>query len=151
MKRKRKAQNSHDFNGFSRINADASARIEDFVRRTRANNHLATGDEILNNLGKQFGKASKAQLAGRVAEVQQAATFNADAAMKGMHDTFAATSPASKGMPHDHSDILIFEKGQIADKAQVKFYGTAEQTARQLSRQKYDHMQKIAPADSSEG
>lgn len=135
-----------DYSNLAEISETAGEKIDEVIRRTIANQHLVEGDAAINNIGKQFANASKAQLAGRVAEAQQAATFNADAATKGMNDIAAVTS-AANGLNKDASDIFIFEKGQIVEKAQVKFCGTADNTAKQLSQPKYSGMQKVAPAD----
>ncbi|HPT46688.1 MAG TPA: hypothetical protein PLM07_12395 [Candidatus Rifleibacterium sp.] len=135
-----------DYSNLSTISEEAGQKIDDVIRRATANQHLVDGDASINNIGRQYANASKAQLAGRVAEAQQAATFNADAATRGLNDITSVTS-AAKGLNKDASDIFIFEKGEMIEKVQVKFCGTADNTAKQLSQPKYNGMQKVAPAD----
>jgi hypothetical protein len=133
---------------------EAAAVVGDAVlhnaRAEVANDLLRLGEGSINNLGKQFAGATDSQLGGRVAEEAHAATFNADAAMKGRSKLFARTTVGA-GRPHDVVDVEILSEGRPVSSAQLKYHGTAEKTAKALSEPQYRGQQKIGPAEQLKG
>jgi hypothetical protein len=133
---------------------EATATVGEAVlhnaRAQVANDFLRLGEQSINNLGKQFAGASDSQLGGRVAEEAHAATFNADAVMKGRSNLFARTT-AGAGRPHDVVDVEILSDGAPVSSAQLKYHGTAEKTAKALSNPEYRGQQKVGPADQLKG
>ena len=119
------------------------------VRARLANEQLACGEKVLNQIGSKFAKASDAQLGGRSAEVAHAATFNADAVMKGQPLRARTTVEAGRGF--DAADVEILHAGKVVDRAQLKYHSTAESTAKELSRPQYTGQQKVAPSNQLGG
>ncbi|WP_147446455.1 hypothetical protein [Corallococcus sp. CA047B] len=115
-----------------------------------ANEALSKGEAALNSVGRQYANTPDASLAGRVAEEFHAATFNADAALKGRMELHARTT-ASAGRSFDAVDIEVTKTGAKVVDAQVKYLSTAEKTAKGLSQPRYEGQSKIVPADQLEG
>ncbi|MEL7660361.1 hypothetical protein [Acetobacterium wieringae] len=82
---------------------------------------------------------------GFVAEDWHAGTFNADVAAKGGKTIFAAVDKSN----HQVNDIIINNNGQETG-FQLKFYNSAEATAKAISDSKYDNVGKVAPSDQVE-
>lgn len=73
--------------------------------------------------------------------------FNQDAMQKSRFDLFAATTDGM-GRPHDPADILIQDRnGNILREAQLKSCNSAPSSAFALADEKYDSMQRVAPAE----
>ncbi|MCP3167311.1 hypothetical protein [Myxococcus qinghaiensis] len=119
------------------------------VKAHLANEQLAYGEKVLNQIGSKFAKASDAQLGGRAAEAAHAATFNADAVMKGQ--PLRARTTFEAGCCLDTADVEILRRGKVVDNAQLKYHSTPESTAKALSRPKYTGQQKVAPSDQLGG
>lgn len=85
------------------------------------------------------------QQAGFRAEVHHEATFNANAARKGV--SVRAERPKGNGP----ADIHLKQGDQVVAKAQVKNCKTAARTTKAVSAKKYDGQQKIVPSDQVEG
>lgn len=117
--------------------AGASAR--------EAAEQLRRGEDELRRVLETYQKAAEAHKAGRAAEVWHAATFNADAALKGSVER--ATTTASVGLPTSPADIRLAGAGGKATQVQVKYHGTADSNVAHLSRQQYRSMQKVVPSD----
>lgn len=115
-------------------------------RAVRVGEAIARGEEQLNAVGRSYARQADAQLAGRVAEVHHAATFNVDAATKG-HTNLSAQTTLQERMPHAKPDILITRNGRTVDTAQVKYLANGEKAAKALSRPDYGTMQKVTAAD----
>lgn len=83
--------------------------------------------------------------AGFRAEHHHAATFNADAARKGLNVRALLNKG---GAPADL--IIVGRGGQTLSEVQVKNCKTAARTARSVSDSKYDGMGKVVPADQAD-
>ena len=101
----------------------------------------------LQEVAHMWQNASPEQLAGRLAEELHAATFNADAAAKGL--TVRAVTEAANGTHSAAADISIQNGGRAVGAAQVKYHGTAARTTFHVSDVKYDGMQRIVPSDQA--
>lgn len=122
---------------------ESAARSLDAVRQAQQ------GANRLNRLGDQWARASIEQRAGRMAEELHAATFNIDAASKGLAHLRASTGSAI-GCPISAADVIITDAGRAVDHAQVKYCGSHTRTAFEVASAKYDGMQRIVPSDQTE-
>lgn len=106
------------------------------------------GAERIQDVAQHWKNTSQEQIAGRIAEEFHAASYNIDAAAKGL-DAKAATG-SSSGLPTAAEDIIITRGRQIVDSAQVKYHATPAKTTLQISRTKYDGLQRVVPSDQHE-
>ncbi len=123
--------------------AGTTARTLDTVRAARE------GAQRVRQVADQWAKASPEQLAGRLAEELHAATFNADAAARGLQGLRATTGAAS-GSATAAADVTITRAGRVVDQAQVKYHATPQATTFEVARARYDGMQRVVPADQVE-
>ncbi len=110
-------------------------------------------EEMVRSLLDEANKwknATPEQLAGRLAEIHHAGTFNKNAVSAGMEHLKAKTG-SQIGQPTAAQDISIFRYEQEVVQAQVKYHGTSARTTFHVSRTKYDGMQKIVPSDQVNG
>lgn len=112
------------------------------VRAAAANERLREGADTIRRLGVQHGRLGDGSLGGRVAEEAHAATFSADAIMKG--SPLRAERTASQvGRGLDPVDIEITLGPVVVSKAQVKYRCTAARAAKEVSAPQYDGQQLV--------
>ena len=104
------------------------------------------GAARVQEVADQWRNISSERLAGRIAEELHVATFNMDAADKGINHLKAVTG-AGSGAPTAAADIAIMNGSQVVDTAQVKFHATPAGTTFHVSDVKYNGMQKVVPSD----
>lgn len=119
----------------------AAAEVDQYVGRVEEEIDILVAQMrqlAVNQKGLHYAK-------GDVAEAWHAGTFRVDAARRGVD--------ANSFTPRDTSpvDIEVHRDG-IRETAQLKFYRTAEDSARAISHPKYAEMdQKVVPSDQLEG
>ena len=112
--------------------------LKDFHQYAAADSYLREGEKQINRIGK-WQKGTR-QLGGHIFEIQQASTFNAEAALKG--SSARASTTAALGRPKAAADVLIHEDGVCKVSAQLKSGNTA---ARTIAKPQYDGMQRVVP------
>ena len=116
------------------------------ARHVAAAEELSKGAKELERVVKQFGNCSRAQVAGRVAEVHHTATLNADLRLAGRSDVHARTT-ASLGLPTASADIVVFKHGKKIAAAQVKYHRNAARSAVAVAKERYQGQQRILPKE----
>lgn len=99
---------------------------------------LQTESDRLKNVPIDYVK-------GNLAEQWHAETFNINAAARGRNDIWADV-PGNNIAGRD----IDFGDANFAYKAELKYYKTADETAKALSRPQYNYSNKIAPSDQIE-
>lgn len=101
--------------------------------------------EGLKNLKEVRSKGYGApQKGGFAAEVHHEATFNADAARKGL------TVKATRTTGGAAADLKITQGDQVVGEAQIKYRKTAAKATKAVSHKKYDGMQKVVAEGQAE-
>jgi hypothetical protein len=119
---------------------EATARSLDALRAAQ------DGAGRVSHIAEVWGNSGTSQVAGRMAEELHAATFNIDAASKGLRG-LKATTTASQGAGGAAADVSVTRMGEVLDRAQLKFRDTAARTTSDVANVKYDGMQRVVPAD----
>lgn len=100
----------------------------------------------LRKLAKINGtKQGNAQQAGFRAEAHHEATFNADAARKGLRVRIRTSRPGAA------ADLQVMDGQSVVAEVQVKNCRSVARTTKAISDGKYDGMQKVVPADQVDG
>lgn len=85
---------------------------------------------------------------GNMFEYIEAAKFNADAALK--RSSIRAEVTDAKGSPHAAADIEIRDGHRLPSEVQAKSFSRPDLTMRQLSKPKYNDMEKLVPKGQEE-
>lgn len=128
--------------------ANIGAAFETAARGLNGVRSAQQGAVRLQKVSQQWRNTSPERLAGRLAEELHAATFNADAAAKGLNGLKAVTG-AANGTPTAAADLTILNGFKVVDAAQVKYHATPAGTTFHVSAVKYDGMQKVVPSDQA--
>lgn len=122
-----------------------------FESAARGLNGVRAGQEgaaRLHSVAEQWRNTSPERLGGRLAEELHAATFNADAAAKGLNALKASTG-AANGAGTAAADVTIMNGARIVDQAQVKYHASPASTTFDVAKVKYDGMQRVVPSDQA--
>ena len=102
-------------------------------------------DQVVSEMRKTVIKRFKAKdysIKGFVAEDYHAGTFNIDVAVKSGRNIFAEVDKSN----HCQADVWVHHNNEL-HAWQMKYYNTAEDTAKELSKVKYNDIGKVAPSD----
>jgi hypothetical protein len=123
--------------------ADAASRALNGVRAARE------GAARVEEVAAQWRNTSPECIAGRLAEELHAATFNVDAAAKGLNSLHAKTG-AAHGASTAAADLTVTIDSRILDRAQVKYRATPASTTFEVAKRKYEGMLLVVPSDQVE-
>jgi len=111
-------------------------------------NAIATANDALSQTAGQFRNLGLQQAQGFTAEQWHAQTFNIDAYKKGLWD-LAASTPGSTDL--GSPDVVVRRGGEEILIAQLKYFKTPLDTAKQLWNPAYSDGTKVVPAGQLDG
>jgi hypothetical protein len=115
---------------------------------TAAADAMRVGMDLLRRAAEQRSQVHIGIKQGNLFEYIEAAKFNADAASKGF--SLRADVTEANGFPHAAADIEIRDGDRLVSKVQAKSFSRPDLSMRQLSKPKYEDMEKLVPKGQEE-
>lgn len=122
---------------------DGAYHAANYINRVEVS--IDNAKELLNSLAEKNINKTVDTLKGDLSEAWHAGTLLIDAARNKQADVFA-------DIPRDRGPVdVVYGDNNNTYNAQLKYYKTSADTAKEISNPKYDNYEKVVPSDQLDG